>query len=146
MALDNSTAGSPKFVIVPAGAGGTYTASVLIRSGSTPFILQVNPDEAPPEPRADFEFTSSGSDTDRSWQVFRFDVNAGESVESEVIWDDPSADVRVFLRNENNMQVVRDIDGLPAMLSATASASGRWSVGVSIRSGAVNYEVLVNTN
>ena len=146
VALDNSTAGSPKFVIVPAGAGGTYTASVLIRSGSTPFILQVNPDEAPPEPLADFEFTSSGSDTDRSWQVFRFDVNAGESVESEVVWDDPSADVRVFLRDENNMQIVRDIDGLPAMLSATASASGRWSVGVSIRSGTVNYDVLVNTN
>jgi len=62
-----------------------------------------------------------------------------------MIWDDPNADVRVFLRDENGTQVDRDINGLPATLSAVAQSSGRWSVGVSIRSGTVNYDVLVDT-
>lgn len=146
VAFDNTTAGSPKWLTVPAGAGGTYTASVLIRDGSTPFTLQVNPTEAPPVPNADFEFASSGSDTNGRWQTFRFDVNAGETVDAEVIWDDPAADVRVFLRDENNTPVDRDTDGLPATLSAVAGTSGRWTIGVLIRSGTVNYDVLVNTN
>jgi len=146
VALDNSDAGSPKWLTVPAGVGGTYTASVLIREGSTPYTLQVNPIEAPPEPRADFDFTSSGSDTEGRWQVFQFDVNAGELIEGEVSWDDPTADVRIFLRDENGTPIVNDTDGgLPAMVSAIAESSGTWSIGVRIASGTVNYDVLVNT-
>ncbi|MEE9335172.1 MAG: hypothetical protein V3U65_13875 [Granulosicoccaceae bacterium] len=146
IALDNSAAGSPKWLTVPAGVGGTYTASVLIREGSTPFNLQVNPIEAPPEPLADFEFTSSGSDTTGRWQVFSFEVNAGELIEGEVIWDDPTADVRIFLRDESGTPIVNDTDGgLPAMVSAIAESSGTWSIGVRIVSGTLNYDVLVNT-
>jgi hypothetical protein len=146
VALDNSTAGSPTWVIVPAGAGGTYSANVLIRDGSTPFTLQVNPNEAPPAPLADFEFMANGSDTSGRWQIFRFDVNAGETIDAEVIWDDPGAEVRVFLRDENNIQLDRDTDGLPASVSAVPGSSGRWSIGVRIVSGTINYDVLVNTN
>ena len=149
VASDNSTAGSPKWVVAPAGAGGTYTAAVLIREGSTPFTLQVNPKEGPPpppEPRADFEFTTSGSETEGRWQVFDFEVNAGELVQAEVIWDDPSADVNVFLRDESNSQVNRNTNGISsATVSAIAETSGTWSIGVRIVSGAVNYDVLVNT-
>jgi len=102
---------------------------------------------APNEPTADFAFSSSGSSTEGKWQVFQFDVTAGELIEGEVTWDDPSADVRIFLRDETNTQITNDTDGgLPAMVSATAQTSGTWSIGVSIRSGAVNYDVLVNTN
>ena len=150
VASDNTNDGSPKWLIVPAGVGGTYTASVLIRDGSTPFNLRVNPTEAPPappEPRADFDFTSSGSDTEGRWQVFQFDVNAGELVEGEVTWDDATADVRIFLRDENGSPITNDTDGgLPATVSAVAETSGTWSIGVSIASGSVNYDVLVNTD
>ena len=149
VASDNSTAGSPKWVTAPAGVGGTYTAAVLIREDSTPYTLQVNPKEGPPpppEPRADFDFTASGTDTDGRWQVFRFEVNAGELVQAEITWDDPAADVSVFLRDESVSQVDRNNDGVSsATVSAIAENSGTWSIGVLITDGAINYDVLVNT-
>ena len=146
VAVDNTTSGSPIWLTVPAGVGGTYTASVLVRQGSTPFTLQVNPVEQPPAPLADFEFSSSGSDTSGSWQVFRFDVNAGELIEADVTWDDPTADIRIFLRDETGAPITNDTDGgWPAMVSTVAQTSGEWSIAVSIASGSTNYDVLVNT-
>jgi len=146
VALDNSAASSPKWLTVPAGSGGTHTVSVVINEGSTPFTLQVNPVEEPPAPRADFDFTSSGSDTIGRWQVFQFDVKAGELIEGELTWDDPTADVRIFLRDETGTPIVNDIDGgLPATVSAIAESSGTWSIAVRVASGSVTYEALVNT-
>jgi len=79
--------------------------------------------------------------------VFRFDVIAGEQIDVEVTWDDPTADVRIFLRDETTTPITNDTDGgLPATVSAIASTSGTWSIGVRIASGTVNYDVLVNTN
>ena len=64
-----------------------------------------------------------------------------------MIWDDPNADVRIYLRDENNTQIANDTDGgLPALVSTTAQTSGTWSIGVSIRSGAVDYDVSINAN
>ena len=146
VARDTSDASSPIFLTVPAGVGGTYTASVLIRDGSTPFTLQVNPSTAPPPPLADFVFNSSGTNTNGRWQVFRFDVTAGEQVVADVTWDDPTADVRVFLRDESNSAIVRDTNGLPVSLSTAAATSGQWSIAVLVRSGSVNYQVLVDTD
>jgi len=147
VASDPSNAGSPKWLTVPAGVGGTYIASVLIREGSTPYNLRVNPVEAPPAPLADFVFSSSGTDTTGRWQVFPFDVVAGEQVTANVTWDDPTANVRIFLRDENNNPVARDIDGdLPAMVEAIAESSGTWSIAVRIVSGSVDYDVLVDTS
>lgn len=152
VASDTSSAGSPKYLTIPAGDGGTYTASVLIFEGSTSYSLQVNPIEAPPpppppEPLADFEFSSGGSSLAGRWQVFNFDVEAGELVEAQAIWEDLSADVRVFLRDENNQQIAKKLDGNgSATLSAVAQSSGQWSVGVSINSGSTNYDVLVDTS
>lgn len=151
IARDNSSAGSPKFVTATADVTGTYTASVLISEGSTSYTLQVNPTEEPPaepEPLADYEFSSNGSPTEGRWQVFNFDVVAGETVDAEVIWNDPAADVRVFLRDESGSQVDRFNDGTGTSinLSAVAQNSGRWSVAVRIQSGTVDYDVLVNSN
>ena len=144
---DTTANGSPKWLTLPAGPGGTYTAAVLIDAGTTGYTLQVNPVEEPPAPRADFEFVTSGSATDGSWQVFNFDVAAGELVEAQVIWDDPNADVSVFLRDATRSAVDRDTDGSgsPGTVSAIAETAGRWSIGVKINSGTVNYDVLVDT-
>lgn len=144
---DTTAAGSPKFLTVPAGEGGIYTASVLVAEGSTSYTLQVGAGETPPEPLAEFEFASSGSEDSGSWQVFRFDVVAGELVDARVIWDDPKAQVNLFLRDETNSAIARDTDGIgpSARASAIAATSGRWSVGVKVNSGTVNYSVLVDT-
>ena len=144
---DTSAFGSPKFLTVPAGDGGIYTAAVLVAEGSTSYTLQVGASEPPPEPLAEFEFASSASETIDSWQVFRFDVTAGELVEARVIWDDLDARVNLFLRDETNSAVARDTDGIgpSASVSTVAATSGRWSVGVKVNSGTVNYSVLVDT-
>ncbi|MBX2883174.1 MAG: hypothetical protein KTR32_24695 [Granulosicoccus sp.] len=67
--------------------------------------------------------------------------------EAHVLWNDPNASVKVFLRDESNTQVDRDTDGSgsPETVSAVAATSGRWSVGVRIQSGSIDYDVLVNT-
>lgn len=145
--LDNTSAGSPKFLTVSAGEGGIYTASVLVVEGSTSYTLQVGAGETPPAPLAEFEFASNGSEDSGSWQVFRFDVVAGALVDARVSWDDPEAQMNLFLRDETNSALARDTDGIgpSTMASVTAATSGRWSVGVKVNSGTVNYSVLVDT-
>ncbi len=141
--------GLPATVSTVAQSSGRWSIGVSIRSGSVNYDVLVNitSDEVePPDPVADYVFSSSGSTTQGKWQVFQFDVTAGELVEAEVTWDDPTADVRIFLRDETRTQVAKDTDGgLPATVSTVAQSSGRWSIGVSIRSGSVDYDVLVNT-
>lgn len=146
--FDNSQSGSPKWLSAPAGDGGTYTVAVKIQEGSTAYTVSINPTEQPPEPLADFVFSASGDENAGRWKVFNFDVVAGDLVEATVLWDDPATEIRVFLRDETNTQVDRDIDdsGSPAVVSTTAETSGTWSVGVSVGSGAFAYDVLVNTS
>jgi len=146
---------------VPAGNGGTHTASVLVAEGSTTYTITVNPTDggggaAPaqptpgPTPDADFAFSASGTDnaTNGRFQVFDFDVVAGELVEGSVTWDDNNADVRLFLRNENGVQVDRNTDGNgSATVSTVAQTSGEWSLAVLVRdaAGSVNYDVAIDT-
>ncbi|MBX2881043.1 MAG: hypothetical protein KTR32_13960 [Granulosicoccus sp.] len=148
VASDTTAAGSPKWLTVPAGVGGTYTASVMIQQGTTAYNLQVNPVEQPPAPLADFEFNSGGDQNSGRFQSFDFDVSAGELVEAQITWDDPNAEVRAFLRDESGTLIERDIDGSasPIMLSTVAQTSGQWSVAVLIANGATNYDVLIDTD
>ena len=148
VAQNTSNAGSPKWAIVPAGAGGIYTASVQIMEGSTAYNLQVNPAEQPPAPLADFEFSGSGSNSEGRFKVFTFDVVAGQLVMAQVNWDDVDAGIRVFLRDENRTQIDRKVDaeGGSAMVSAIATSSGQWSVAVQVNEDTtVNYDILVDT-
>jgi len=146
---DNDQSDSAQqWLLAPAGDGGTYTLAVKIAEGSTAYTLSVDPTENPPEPLADFEFSATGSETVGRWQIFKFDVEAGEIVEANVVWDDPNAEIRVFLRDDSNTAVDRDVNitGTTGTVSAVAPTSGRWSVGVRIQSGATEYDVLVNTD
>ena len=151
VAFDNTSAGSPKFVTAPAGAGGTYAAAVLVEEGSTPYNIQINPVAGVPEPPpalADFEFDSSGSNDSGRFQSFDFEVVAGELVEAQVIWDDPAADVRIFLRDANGTQIERDTEGSgSSLLTTLAETTGTWSVAVLTASDTeVVYDILVNTS
>ena len=147
VASDTTLAGSPKWLTVPAGDGGIYTASVLIQQGNTSYTLQINPEEQPPAPLADFEFSSAGSLDNGRRQVFNFDVEAGELVTAQVSWDDPAADVRVFLRDESGSSIDSDVDDSGSgMVSAIAETGGQWSVAVIVNeSELVRYDVLVDT-
>jgi YD repeat-containing protein len=148
--IDNDMDGGlPATVSATTTTSGTYSIGVSIVSGAVNYDVLVNTtSEAvePPDPVADYTFSSSGSTTQGKWQVFPFDVSAGDTVDVDVTWDDPAANLRIFLRDETNTQVANDMDGaLPAMVSTVAQSSGTWSLGVSIVSGSVNYDVLVNT-
>lgn len=146
---DNDQSDSPqKWLSAPAGEGGIYTVAVKIQEGSTAYSVSVNPTEQPPASLADFEFSATGSETEGRWQIFKFDVEAGELVEAHVVWNDPNAEVRLFLRDESNTSVDRDVDivGSAGTLSTVAQTSGRWSIGVRIQAGTIDYDILVNTD
>lgn len=147
VASNTNPTGSPKWLSVPAGVGGTYVATVQIQQGATSYTLQINPEEQPPAPLADFEFASSGNQTSGRWQVFNFDVQAGDLIEAQVIWDDADASLDLFLRDETGTSVTSDTDdnGSPAMVSTFANSDGQWSVGVLVRSGSAEYDVLIDT-
>ena len=136
-----------KWLSAPAGEGGEYIVAVKIQEGSTAYTLSVNPTEEPPAESSVMTFSSSGSETTGRWQIFKFNVEAGDLVEVEVSWDDPSAELRLFLRDESNTAVDRDSDGVGSTgnVSAIAQTSGRWSVGVRVQSGSVDYDVVVRT-
>lgn len=136
-----------KWLSAPAGTGGIYKVAVKIKEGSTTYTVSAFTTETPAEPSTDFEFSSNGSAVNNSWQVFKFDVEEGDTVNAKLIWDNPNAEVNVFLRNETNTSVDSDTDGggSPATVSSVAQRAGRWSVGVKIKSGSVNYDVLVDT-
>lgn len=145
---DNSQNGSPKVLTIPAGAGGIYTAAVQVTSGTTAYSLQINPVEVPSTETADFEFSSSGSPDNGRWQVFNFSVSAGQLVDASVFWSEPNADVALFLRDETGTQVARDADGGNSAASASivAQSSGIWSVGVAVREGDIDYDVVIDTS
>jgi len=141
----DTNGGSPATVSTVAQSSGRWSIAVQIRSGATDYDIVVNT-ASDFVPGPDFSFESSGSATDGSWQVFKFDVTAGQQVDAEVVWDNPFAEVKVYLRNENNNQVDRNTFGIgSATLSNLAATSGRWSVAVRVASEAVNYTIDVNT-
>ena len=56
--------------------------------------------------------------------------------------------MRIFLRDENNTLIIRDVDGSgsPAMVSIIAATSGEWSLAVLADSDVtVEYDVLIDT-
>jgi len=141
----DTSGGSPATVATVATTSGQWSIAVQIRSGATDYDIVVNTASSF-EPGDDYNFDSSGSVTEGRWQVFKFDVTAGEQVEAEVVWDDPMAEVSIYLRDENNNQVDRNTFGIGSgLLSALATTSGRWSVAVRIVSGAASYDISVNT-
>ena len=76
---------------------------------------------------------------------------AGERIDAQVIWDSvaaPDDDVRIFLQDESNTLIIRDVDGSgsPAMVSTIAATGGEWSLAVLADSDVtVEYDVLVDT-
>ena len=141
----DTNGGSPAIMSTVAETSGRWSIAVQIRSGATDYDIVVNT-SSEFKPGDDYNFESSGSEADGSWQVFKFDVTAGQQVDAEVLWDDPLSEVRLYLRDENNQQVDRNTFGIGSgTLSALAATSGRWSVAVRIVSGTVNYDVSVNT-
>jgi len=152
--VDRNTNGNGSATVsTVATTSGKWSVAVLIRSGAVNYDVLVNTtsDFFVPEPLADFEFSASGTDVAANgrFQSFDIDVVAGEQVEALVTWDDSNADVRVFLRDENKVQVDRNTNGNgTAMISTVAQSSGRWSIAVLIRDaeGTVNYDMLVNTS
>ena len=141
----DTSGGSPATLSTVAQSTGEWSIAVQIRSGATDYDIVVNT-TSEFEPGPDFSFESTGSSTDGSWQVFRFDAVAGQQVDAEVLWDDPMTEVRLYLRDENNNQIDKNLVGIGSgLLSGLAATSGRWSIAVKIVSGATNYTISVNT-
>ena len=100
----------------------------------------------PAPSRAEFDFSSTGSTTSGSWQVFNFPASPGEALDIKVQWDDPTAALNVFVRNPAGNSVVSDSTpaGSPKYLNTVTTFGGSWSVAVKVKAGATDFDVLVN--
>jgi len=135
---------------------GQWSVAVLTNSNTVidyKVLINASVDNAPAPTlasglSADFEFSSSGSNASGRFQIFKFEVEAGETVNAQVIWENSGDDVRLFLRDETRTQVDRDRNGSGiAVTSVVAETSGQWSVAVLTNSDTVvDYDVLVNTS
>jgi len=143
---DTTSASSPKWLTTTTSFGGSWSVGVKIKQGATDFDVLVNPFETPPAPRAEHEFASTACDNQNSFQTFNFPVSIGDEVDVTLEWDDPSAQVNLFLRDENRTSVGRDssFNGSPKTLTTFASSAGNWSAAVKVKQGCTNFEVLVN--
>ena len=136
-------------VSTTADSSGQWSVAVLVRSDNTTDydVIIETFSTTPPISVPDFAFSSSGSRNDKRWQVFKFNIEAGETVDARVDWNDPAADVRVFLRDQTRTQVDRDTDDNGSgMVSGTADSNGQWSIAVLVNSpDTVNYDIIGST-
>lgn len=144
---DGTPAGSPKWLNATASFGGSWSVAVKIKEGATDYDVLVNPFDSPPAPRAEHEFASTACDNLDSFQSFNFPVLAGDDIQVTLEWDDPTAQVNLFLRDESRSNMGSDttLNGSPKTLSTIAGTAGNWSVGVKVKQGCTDFEVLVNS-
>lgn len=138
---------SPKWLNTTTTFGGSWSVAVKIKEGATNYDVLVNPIELPPAPRAEHEFSSTACDNLNSFQTFNFPVSVGDNVQVTLEWDDPSAQVNIFLRDETRSGIERDstFNVSPKTLSAFAGSAGNWSAAVKVKQGCTDFEVLVNS-
>ena len=144
---DTAPAGSPKRLNATATFGGSWSVAVKINSGATDYDILVNPFDPPPAPRAEHEFASFACDNQNSFQTFNFPASVGDNIAVTLEWDDPSAQVNVFLRDETRTNRGGDstFNGSPKTLAALAGSAGNWSVAVKVKQGCTDFEVLVDS-
>lgn len=143
---DGSPAGSPKWLNATASFGGAWSVAVKIKDGATDYDVLINPFITPPAPRAEHEYASTACDNLDSFQTFSFPVSVGDNVQVTLEWDDPSAQVNLFLRDENRNNIDGDstFNASPKGLATIATTAGNWSAAVKVKQGCTDFEVLVD--
>jgi hypothetical protein len=90
-------------------------------------------------------FRGSGTPTEASWHVHPFTVSAPQTLTITLDWDDPAADLDLFLMNPSGTTVEAANDASkPKTLTFDATTSGTWSVAVKIRNAPAIYQAVVN--
>ena len=128
---------------VPAGNARLVANSNMFNVRALTFGA-INGNTAPPPPTTEtINFSSAGTPNNKRWQVFRFEVEAGQMITANVNWNS-GAKVRVFLRDDNNSQIDRDINGVTdAEVFAIAQTTGRYSLGIAVVEGNASYDIEV---
>jgi len=93
----------------------------------------------------DIVITTDGTADIGDWQVFDFDVVAGQTIDVTITKNNPEAIFRGFLRDETRTMIVNDRDDDDVItLSTVAETTGTWSVAVKIRSGVMPYTTTIS--
>jgi uncharacterized protein YfaP (DUF2135 family) len=87
-------------------------------------------------------FGASGSATSGSWQTFALPLSGPASVALTLDWDDPGADLNLFLKDPAGTTVAWSREAAkPETLTYAAATAGTWTAAVKIASGASAFTV-----
>ena len=91
-------------------------------------------------------FSGSVSSSGTSWRAHTFDVQAPATIEATLDWDQPSANLNMFLYDPAGTQVAlaNSATARPEVITYQAATSGRWKVGIKAKSGSAGYTVSVD--
>ncbi len=80
-----------------------------------------------------------------SWDLHQFHVTAGDTIDVVLDWDDPAADLNLFLRDPDGTGVATAFGGFtkPETISYVADVTGTWKIGIKARAGATPYSAAV---
>ena len=145
VASNTETGSTRKFLSATAVEGGLWSVAIKVKQGAANFDALINPFGSPP-PLGEAEFRSVGSEFAGAWQTFPFAVRPNEPLTIQVHFDDPSAEIYVFLRDEAGRFVGRSVDGAgsPIELQTISGNSGVWQASVRVVTGQTRYQVVVN--
>ncbi|MGE0784281.1 MAG: hypothetical protein AB7S26_01235 [Sandaracinaceae bacterium] len=142
LAFANGTTDNPEVVSADADMAGTYVVGVKCKTGRCDYTLDVTVEA----PTIETTFVGSMSASSGSWLVQPFELRDGEHVDVELRWDDPSADLNVFLYSPDGDRPVIFANGTadrPERLSWDADVTGDWRIGIKCKTGASAYELVV---
>lgn len=119
----------------------TVIAAVTVLAGAIVVGTAPRASSAP----TSFTFTGSLSSSGVNWAQKTFSVPAAGPISISVDWDNPAADINVFLYDPTNVLVASALSpsAKPESIVFNATQTGTWKVGVKARLGAASFTAMV---
>ncbi|MEJ2610901.1 MAG: PPC domain-containing protein [Candidatus Thiodiazotropha sp.] len=93
-------------------------------------------------------FNNHISSQDKSWATHTFEMVAPGSIELSLDWNQASADLNLFLYNQNDelVQYVNTTAVKPKQIQFAAQSPGQYKIGIKCKRGDANYRVNLNVD
>ena len=140
-----TTSARPKSIDFTATSTGTWKVGVKALSGSSAFSAGTTVSSPAPPPPDDKTFTGSLSSDGTKLAVGSFSVDSPSSVTVTLDWDNPSANLTLFLKSPSGTQVASATGAAkPKTITYQVKTPGTWKINVKAASGAASYTATVH--